>query len=188
MTTTTTDEPQVWIGCIGCYNAGRLAGDWYDAKDCPTDMRDFKPRGVFLGWNHYAEQHEELWVMDHENFGGLLNRECSPFEALRLTQLIVAADERGISREVLAYWVADGNGTDDADEFLDGLQDAYAGRWDSGAAYAQDLHDEMSNQADTSVWPYSCIDWTHAFRELEYGGDAYSTEASDGGVHIFRAT
>lgn len=23
------NEPRVWIGCFGCYNGGRLVGDWY---------------------------------------------------------------------------------------------------------------------------------------------------------------
>ena len=38
----TTTEPAVWIGCLACYNAGRLTGDWYQATeadqgDCRTD-------------------------------------------------------------------------------------------------------------------------------------------------------
>lgn len=34
MTTTSTDTtPRVWVGCLACYNAGRLVGDWHDASD-----------------------------------------------------------------------------------------------------------------------------------------------------------
>lgn len=32
--TTITDvetTPRVWIGCLACYNEGRLVGDWHDA-------------------------------------------------------------------------------------------------------------------------------------------------------------
>ena len=32
ITTPTTDTtPRAWIGCLACYNEGRLVGDWYDA-------------------------------------------------------------------------------------------------------------------------------------------------------------
>jgi hypothetical protein len=31
MSTTTTTEPAVWIGCLACYNAGRLVGAWFPA-------------------------------------------------------------------------------------------------------------------------------------------------------------
>jgi Antirestriction protein (ArdA) len=182
-----TDAPQVWIGCLGCYGSGRLVGDWFPADDCPTEMHDFEHAGIGLRWPHFAEQHEELWVFDHENFGGLLDGECSPSEARRLAELVHAATDRGIPLPVLAYWVNDGNDTHDADELLDRLQDAFCGRWDSGADYAQDLASEISDQLDTCTWPYSCIDWGHAFRELQYGGDAYSIPAADSGVYIMRA-
>lgn len=29
--TTTDTTPRVWIGCLACYNTGRLVGDWHDA-------------------------------------------------------------------------------------------------------------------------------------------------------------
>lgn len=29
--TTTDTTPRVWIGCLACYNSGRLVGDWHDA-------------------------------------------------------------------------------------------------------------------------------------------------------------
>src|SRR5579875_1166148 len=163
-TMTTTDAPAIWIGCLGCYNAGRLVGDWFPADGCPTDMPAFEHAGIGLRWPHFAEGHEELWVFDHENFAGLLNGECSPREAQRLAALINAADARSIPRDVLAHWSNDGNPAEDTDEFLDGLQDAYCGCWNSGADYAQDLHTETSDQPDTNAWPFSCIDWVHAWQ------------------------
>ena len=31
-TSSATDTtPRVWIGCLACYNAGSLVGDWFDA-------------------------------------------------------------------------------------------------------------------------------------------------------------
>lgn len=52
--------PRVWIGCLACYNAGRLVGDWYDAEDAgeviPEDLHG------------HPTSHEELWVFDLEGF------------------------------------------------------------------------------------------------------------------------
>jgi Antirestriction protein (ArdA) len=187
-TTSTDDRPRVWIGCLGCYSSGRLVGDWYDADDCPTVMDDFKPIGIVLPWSHFAEQHEELWCFDHENFGGLLDGECSPCEARRLAELIDVATDRGIPGQVLAYWINDGNPTTDVDGLLDGLQDAFCGHWESGADYARDLASETTDQLETDTWPFCCIDWDHAWRELNYGGDVYAVPAADGGIYVLRAS
>jgi hypothetical protein len=181
-----TDRPQAWIGCLGCYSAGRLVGQWFDAQDCPAEMHDFERCGVFLPWVHVAEGHEELWVFDHENFGGVLTGECSPSEAQGLAALIEQANDRGIPTEALAYWLSDGHASDDTDELLDSLQDAFCGHWDSGADYAQELAEDIGAVPQSSVWPTYCIDWARAWRELEYGGDNYAVSAADGGFLIFR--
>lgn len=182
-----SDRPQAWIGCLGCYKAGRLVGDWFDAEDCPTEMDDFERAGsVFLPWVHFAEVHEELWVFDHEGFGGVLTGECVPAEAQRLARLIAQANDRGIPTEALAYWLSDGHDTDDEDEVLDNLQDAYCGQWGSGADYAQELAEDIGAVPQGGAWPTYCIDWERAWRELEYGGDNYAVRAADGGFLIFR--
>lgn len=30
-TTAISTTPRAWIGCLACYNEGRLVGDWFDA-------------------------------------------------------------------------------------------------------------------------------------------------------------
>lgn len=56
---TTTTDPAVWIGCLACYNAGRLTGDWYQA----TEADEVTPARLHGG---VSTTHEELWVMDHD--------------------------------------------------------------------------------------------------------------------------
>jgi hypothetical protein len=180
------DAARAWVGCLGCYNAGRLVGAWFDADDAPTSMEEFDHAGVFRPWVHFAEVHEELWVFDHEGFGGVLAGECSPVQLRELAELIDEARDRGIPVQVVAHWVSDGNSTADTREFLDGLQDAYCGHFDTGADYAQHLADEIGS-APADTWPYNCLDWERAWRELQYGGDNYAISAADGGVLIFRA-
>ena len=51
MTTTppTTDTtPRVWIGCLACYNEGRLVGDWYDAITADEITTASHQRGTTL--------------------------------------------------------------------------------------------------------------------------------------------
>ena len=180
------ERPQMWVGCLGCLNAGRLVGDWFDAEDCPTDMAAFEASGIYRPWPHFAEVHEELWVFDHQGFGEVLTGECPPVEARRLALLIEEASDRGIPAEALAYWLRDGHDSDDADELLDGLQDAFCGLYDSGADYARDLAEDVGAVPQDGAWPLYCIDWERAWRELEYGGDNYAVEALDGGFLIFR--
>lgn len=183
-----SDRPQAWVGCLGCYNAGRLVGDWFDAEDCPTEVDEFeRATSAFLPWVHFAEAHEELWVLDHQGFGGMLSGECSPTEARRLAELIELASDRGIPTEALAYWLNDGHASDDAEKLLDDLQDAYCGHWESGAEYAQELAEDIGAVPQDVAWPTYCIDWDRAWRELEYGGDNYAVAVADGGYLIFRA-
>ena len=50
----------VWIGCLSCYNSGRLVGEWCEAEDAgyvtPDDLRGT------------PTHHEKLWCFDHEGF------------------------------------------------------------------------------------------------------------------------
>ncbi len=63
---------------------------------------------------------------------------------------------------------------------LEALQDdteGYAPDWKHGATlirnsyftkYAQELADDLGLLARDSAWPYTCIDWERAARELQY--------------------
>lgn len=101
-TTTDTDyTPRAWVGCLGCYNGGRLIGEWLDADG----LEDADTLAAICT----RPDHEELWCMDLENIPG---GECSPAEAARmaraLTDYLAAADENGLPAPV-------------ALEYLDGL-------------------------------------------------------------------
>jgi antirestriction protein len=180
------EAPSVWVGCLACYNGGKLVGDWFDPANCPTDIDEFAATGIALPRAHHAGSHEELWVFDHQGFDGLLTGECSPIEARRLRRLLDLADQRGIPVAVLAYWVNDDNRSADPDELIDNLQDAYCGHFDSEADYAEQLAEDIGAAPGTDVWPYYCVDWERAWRELNFGGDNLSIPAPGGGVYVLR--
>lgn len=183
-----SETPRVWVGCLACYNAGRLIGEWFDAEDAPTDMEGedgFNTRlkdgrmvdDPTLYPEHFAEGHEELWVFDHEGFNGLLTDECSPATARELAEQLEAVPED--QREAFGIYVGAGY---DAGDF----EDAYQGEWDSLADYAQELASDFDGARFLDQWPFTCIDWEHAARELEYD-DVWTERSPDGGVYVFRS-
>ena len=174
-----TETPRVWVGCLGCYNDGRLVGDWFDAVDAPTDMADFNATvdRIEYPYAHLSMAHEELWVFDHEGFNGLLTGECSPTTARELAEQLEAVPED--QREAFGIYVGAGY---DAGDF----EDAYQGEWDSLADYAQELASDFDGARFLDQWPFTCIDWEHAARELEYD-DVWTERSPDGGVYVFRS-
>lgn len=53
--------------------------------------------------------------------------------------------------------------------YLDNFEEAYTGKYDSDADFAQDMHEQISEPLEgADRWPYNCIDWDYAARELMY--------------------
>jgi antirestriction protein len=205
---TTTSVPRVWVGCRGCYNSGRLVGVWFDATDdyLPTDGGSFRalmgaglpiPASVTVVAEHIREGHEELWVMDHENFHGALTDECSPVEAQRIATALVEAADNGTPMEAVGAYVGNvGLSYVDWDTLSEDVQDAYCGEYANGADYAQELAEDVTPVALegkpvglmlATVWPYTCIDWDRAWRELELGDGMWTHPTGNGTVYVFRS-
>lgn len=203
MTMTETTTPQVWIGCLACYNAGRLVGRWVDADEAgdvtSETLHEVAANLAGTDPNEPADlgAHDELWVFDHQGFGGVLggvlDAECSPAEAQRWAELIEACDEKP---EALAAWldhIGRAYVPEDVDQAAEHFREAYQGEWDSLADYAEELAQYTARERETRElmtegrWPFSCIDWECAGRELEVGGDVFTVEAPGGGVYVFDA-
>jgi Antirestriction protein (ArdA) len=91
------------------------------------------------------------------------------------------AERQGIPPEAFQAWVDNG---DDPDDVLR-CADAYQGEWESGADFAQSFALDLGIVEDGAKWPYSCIDWERAWRELSF--DGYWTAPAGGGVYVFNA-
>jgi antirestriction protein len=170
MTTTTTDAMRVWVGCLACYNDGRLVGEWVDAVDADTFTPCERP------------DHEEWWCLDHE--GLPIDGECSPMYAAALADLLSATGEP--TRSALMAWIREGNYSTDVEGLpvLSDFDDAYCGEYDSPRDYAQTYAEECGLVPEEYVWPTSCIDWEQATRELMM--DHYTAPAPGSGVYVFR--
>lgn len=65
-----------WVGCLGCYNEGRLVGEWVEGEDAATFVPCRRP------------DHEEWWVFDHELPRTILSGECSPAQFSELCEAL----------------------------------------------------------------------------------------------------
>jgi antirestriction protein len=69
---------------------------------------------------------------------------------------------------------------DDVAEMIKKCEESYAGEFDSDAEFAENMADECGMIETKVSWPYTCIDWDWAARELMYDYSA------DNG-HYFRS-
>ncbi|UTT65235.1 antirestriction protein ArdA [Janibacter sp. CX7] len=143
MNTITATTPRVWIGCLACYNDGRLVGEWFaaeGAEDITLEEVHAHAGGVRWGC-------EELWVMDTD--GLPISREMSPAEAGEWSALLAEVDEW--QRDALAAWVASGDyiaeGRGDLPSLPD-FEERYAGEWDTFEDYAAELFDDLGYGAE----------------------------------------
>lgn len=165
--TTTTTYPSVWIGCLACYNEGRLIGEWYPAKEAG----EVTPEDI----HHKETSHEELWCFDIEGFPSVIG-EMSPTAAVPWGELY---DEVGETQwPALLAWVESGCCVAD-------FEDAYQGEWGSFDEYAEQLAEDIGL---TDGWPEEAqryFDWNAWTRDL--GFDYTVADAPDGGVFVFRS-
>lgn len=183
-----SETPRAWVGCLGCYNAGHLIGQWYDAIEAPENMEEFNeeldgikdekgtPAGVYVG--HYSEQHEELWVFDHEGFQGLLDGECSPSTAREKAELLEGLPEE--YRAAFGVYVAAGY---EPETFLEAYQGVYTNEGD----FAWHLLDETGDSKQIPEWALPHFDYDSYADEL-FSGDYWSTRtgAPHYGIYVFR--
>lgn len=199
-------EMRVWIGCLACRNDGYMTGGWYPAigagEVTSEQVHDDDAQSPIPGALAKIT-HEELCVVDHEGFAGLLTGECSPMTADEIASLVDDLDDD--RREAFGHYIKY-TGTTDVDHMaMVNFNDAYRGFWDSEREFAMNDADDAESTlkhalaayevgpygkprpaADVDIpWPFNCIDWDMATDEL-FNGDYWSARGN-GGVHVFWA-
>ena len=53
-------------------------------------------------------------------------------------------------------------------ESADQAEEAFSGQFRSDKDFAQEMADQLGLLNDDTQWPYTCIDWDYAGRELMY--------------------
>jgi len=148
-----TTETKVYVGTYGKYSAGSLYGEWltlsaYDSKD------------EFLEACHavHEDEHDPEFMFQSTEGPtfGMISEDDIDEEIFRL--LWQLDDDELAMFEAYRKVVSDGTFRDAAD--------AYMGRWDSDIYFAQELADDLGCTNKTDSWPYTCIDWKMAARDL----------------------
>jgi antirestriction protein len=180
MDTNTLDStPRVWIGCLHCYNSGRLVGEWFDAIDADeVTMTD-----VHRGAGGIRTGCAELWCFDHENLP--VRGEMSPHEAAEWGRTLGTVPEH--QREALCAWVRSGDyvaeGTGDLPSISD-FEDRYCGEWESFRAYSEELAEGTGLLSGVPDDVARYFDWAAWTRDLAF--DYTVEDAPGGGVFVFR--
>lgn len=154
---------RVWVGCLACYNGGRLTGEWVDAREAA----DYTP----CARAEFGSPHEEWWVMDHENFDGFLTGECSPEHAQKLAELIDFLEDDGrMAPVVFAKWCK-AHHEDPLEVEVEHVMDRFVGVFESRREWADSfLSDQLAELPEWTQSHHGAIvrSWLH---DVEQGGE-----------------
>ena len=78
-------------------------------------------------------------------------------------------DAFDVGDAIAAFWAnsPEYNATLEPEEFLEAFYEAFSGQWDNDQDFAQELAVDLGFE-QPNEWPYSCIDWEHAAREIMF--------------------
>lgn len=167
MKTTNTDA-RIYCGTYAKYNSGSLKGAW-------LTLADYRDRAEFLEACralHSDEADPELMFQDYEGFPRCWYSECqAPPEIL--WEILEMGEEEAEAFGAYADNIGSG-------ATIRNFRDAYIGKWDSGAEYAQESAD--GHLPELPAW--LVIDW-EATWERSLRHNYYTAPAPEGGVFIF---
>lgn len=182
MTTTRLEAgttPRVWIGCLACYNEGRLVGDWFGAE-----LADSVTTYEVHGADSRADSHDELWCFDHDNIP--VAGELSPLVAAAWGRCLAEVDPH--LRPALCAWVDSGDYVSECSGDLPSVsdfEDRYCGQWEDFSDYAHELAEETGLLEGIPVHVSQYFDWDSWCRDLAC--DYVTADAPSGSVFVFRS-
>lgn len=167
---------RVWIGCLACYNGGRLMGEWYEA----SEAGEVTPETI----HGRATSHEELWCFDIENAPQGHRNEMSPMEAQAIADVLDSFEDETEAEAFAAYCAYTGESFEE--DAVSGFRDAFMGHRESFREYADELAEETLSQyhIDNEHFAYRYFDWDSHANDLLHGG-YWTEDAGGGGVFVF---
>jgi antirestriction protein len=155
----TAPEPALYVGTYAKYNAGSITGKWLKLSDY-GDAEEFIAACKEL---HKDESDPELMFQDFECFPEELYGESMSTDEIAKIYEYVDIDED--DREMLKAYI-DCVGGEFSEDTLSEAQDAYQGQYNSDEDFAQSLAEDVGCIDQNVNWPYTCIDWEQAAREV----------------------
>jgi antirestriction protein len=155
--------PRAWVGCLSCYNSGRLFGKWIDGTECDdlesAGLATLETVGEYTAYRCVKCFGDEFSVMDHENYLGLITGECNTSEAAEAArQLAEITDDE---REIVIAWLGNGMEFD-----LETMRDSYAGEFSSDEEFAEDYLENTGTLLDIPEYLRYYFDTSAYARDL----------------------
>ena len=175
--TTTAMIPRVWIGCLSCYNEGRLIGEWFEAATA-----DEVTLADVHGTHSWASARDELRVFGHENIP--VRGKLDPLAAAEWGRVYTEVGPE--HWPALCAWVESGDYVAErtARASISDFEERYQGHWDSFREYAEQLADDIDLLADVPEEIAQYFDWEAWSRDLVFDYSTY--DDPEGGVFVFR--
>lgn len=145
-------DAKIFLTDYASYNAQFKHGHWVDlAQFNDVDELEAYFEGFF----------ESIGITDYEGFPHRYYSES--YDHALMVELFEFFDmqEKCHNPEALEAWVNEGY-----DPL--GFEDAYIGEYASPEDFAQSMAEECEYITGDEKWPFSCIDWKWAARELMY--------------------
>ena len=167
-------EPRIYVACLAAYNAGKLHGKWIELEGkSAAEVRE-EIQGILKA---SPEPHAEEWAIHDFELGGIKIGESEDIE--KLMELVGHLVEHG---EAFAAYV---NNQGVAYANLEGFEDAYQGEHDSIEDYAEQWLEDTGSLAQIPENLRFYFDYAKYARDLELGGDIWSSESDHGTVYVF---
>lgn len=151
-----TKTPQVWIGCLNCYNNGRLVGKWINADDA----EDIYAHDLHTEEDPF-ENCEELWCFD-TNEMPIGNKEMSPSEAKMWADRLSDVDDN-LHEEYYAWVENYPSSAEDATN--DNFENQYIGTYMSVEDFAYAMAEDQLHSAPEIAKTY--FDYEAFARDLK---------------------
>jgi antirestriction protein len=157
-------ETRIYVGTYAKYNDGNLAGKWLTMQDYSDADELFEAMKEL----HDDEDGPEFMIQDSEGFlSDKIDESLSIADMAALYNVFDAVENSHLDPEVIEAY-ADNMGSDIDEDTVSDCEDCYCGQYNSDADFAEDLADQLGYLDKNVSWPYNCIDWEWAARELMY--------------------
>jgi len=167
------NRPRIYVACLAAYNNGHLHGCWIEVGDDADAIRE--EIAAMLAASPIPAA-EEAAIHDYDGFESVeLDEYVSIDHVVALAAFIESHGTLGA--KVLANFCGD---LSEAEAAFDG----YAGAYESGADFAQNLTEDTT-EIPSTMTPY--IDYEVMARDMELNGDVFTIELRFDDVHVFWA-
>jgi antirestriction protein len=150
--------PIVYVGTYSKYNNGSIFGKWVDL----SNFNDLKGFWDYCKELHKDERDPEFMFQDWENDPLNLISECSIDN--NIYEIYNELKSSGIDLDLFGSFISH-LGVPANSKSIDYYTNSYCGYYDSDSDFAESFAITIL-WTSISSWPYNCIDWDHAAKEL----------------------